>query len=150
MKARLLINGYTVSEHIEIRRSYEYQIRKEMNNIENMLNHLKKHKRLYFKLVMIVAMMLMSGYINPVHAATLINVNEAINKIDTLGNQLLRLMQSIAYWTMIVMTGKECLTEAINGNKHGVGNALVKGVMVMAVIYFLPDLFDMMKSLVSE
>lgn len=147
---KLLINGYTMSEHMEIRRSYEYQIKKEMNHIENMLNHLKKHKRLYFKLVMIVAMMFMSGYINPAHAATLINVDDAIHKIDTLGDQLLRLMQAIAYWTMIVITGKECLTEAINGNKKGVGNAAIKGVMVMAVIYFLPDLFDMMKGLVTE
>lgn len=147
---KLLVNGYTVSEHMEIRRSYEYQIQKEMNHIENMLNHLKKHKRLYFKLVMIIAMMLMSGHINPTYAATLINVNEAVQKIDTLGEQLLRLMQTIAYWTMIVLTGKDCLAEALNGNRKGVGNAAIKGVMVMAVIYFLPDLFDMMKSLVTE
>lgn len=147
---KLLVNGYTVSEHMEIRRSYEYQIQKEMNRIENMLNHLKKHKRLYFKLVMIVAMMFMSGYINPAHAAAIVDVSEAVQKINTLGEQLLTLMQTIAYWTMIVLTGKECLSEALNGNKKGVGNAAIKGIMVMAVIYFLPDLFDMMKSLVTE
>ena len=30
---------------------------KEMNRIENLLNHIKKHRRLYSKLVMIVSMM---------------------------------------------------------------------------------------------
>lgn len=147
---KLLVNGYTVSEHMEIRRSYEYSIQKEMNRLENMLNHLKKNRRLYLRLVMIVSMMFMSGYINPVDAATLINVNEAVDKINSLGNQLLSLIRTIAYWTILVITSKDCITEALNGNKKGVGNAAIRGVMVMAVIYFLPDLFDMMSSIVSE
>ena len=67
---------------------------KELNRVENLLNHIKKHKRLYSKLVMITAMMLMSGYINPALAYAA-DVDYAIKRIDTLGNQLLKLARII-------------------------------------------------------
>ena len=121
---------------------------KEMNRLENILNHLKKHRRLYTKLVFVVSIMLMSGYINPLvsYAA---DVDRAINRLDTLGNQLLKLVRVLAYWAVLITTSKDCIREALNGDKKGVGGAVTKGVMIMAVIYFLPELFDMMESIVA-
>lgn len=147
---KLLVNGYTVGEYMNIRRygcESPTNLTKEMNRLDNLLNHLKKNRRLYLKLVMIVGMMFASGYINPVFAA---DVNQAIAKIDNLGNQLLKLTRVIAYWTVLLMTSKDCIKEALNGDKKRVGNVVVKGIMIMAVIYFLPELFSMMESIVSE
>lgn len=121
----------------------------EMNRLENLLNHIKKHKRLYLKLTMIIAMMFISGYINPSYAM-ITDVNQAIAKIDSLGQQLLKLTRVIAYWTVLLITSKDCIKEALNGDKKRVGNVVVKGVMVMAVIYFLPELFSMMESIASD
>ena len=67
---------------------------KEMDRVENLLNHIKKHKRLYSKLVMIVSMMLISGYINPILAYAA-DVDHAITMLDTLGNQLLKLARTM-------------------------------------------------------
>ena len=61
---------------------------KEMNRLENILNHLKKHRRLYTKLVFVVSIMLMSGYINPL-VSIADAADTAINRLDTLGKQLL-------------------------------------------------------------
>ncbi len=122
---------------------------KEMNRLENLLNHIKKHRRLYFKLVMIVTMMFLSGYVNPAFAMAT-DVEQAIRKIDNLGNQLLKLVRVIAYWTVLLITSKDCIKEALSGDKKRVGNVVVKGVMIMAVIYFLPELFSMMESIVSD
>ena len=121
---------------------------KEMDRVENLLNHIKKHKRLYSKLVMIVSMMLISGYISPivVYAA---DVDHAITMLDTLGNQLLKLARTIGYWTVLLITSKDCIAQAVNGDKKGVGGAVTKGLMIMAVIYFLPELFSMMESIVT-
>ena len=121
---------------------------KEMNKVENLLNHIKKHKNLYRKLTIIVCIMLISGYLSPlsVYAA---DVNNAIEKLDTLGNQLLKLARTIGYWTVLLITSKDCIAQAVNGDRKGVGSAVTKGVMIMAVIYFLPELFSMMESIVS-
>ena len=59
---------------------------KEINKVENLLNHIKKHKNLYRKLTMIVCMMLISGYISPI-VAYAADVDHAITMLDTLGNQ---------------------------------------------------------------
>ena len=121
---------------------------KEMNRVENLLNHIKKHKSLYKKLTIIVCIMLISGYLDPisVYAA---DVNHAIDKLNTLGNQLLKLARTIGYWTVLLITSKDCIAQAVNGDKKGVGGAVTKGLMIMAVIYFLPELFSMMESIVE-
>ena len=120
---------------------------KEMNKVENLLNHIKKHKSLYRKLTIIVCIMLISGYLSPV-AASMGGVDEAISRLDTLGNQLLKVARAIGYWTVLLITSKDCIAQAVNGDRKGVGGAVTKGVMIMAVIYFLPELFSMMESIV--
>lgn len=126
---------------------------KEMNKLDNMLNNLKKNRGLYMKLVCIVSMMLISGYISPDLCGTATyaaDVNEAIAKINGLGEQILDLVRTIGYWTIIIITSKDCIKEALNGDKKGVSGAITKGVMIMATIYFLPELFDMMKSIIES
>ena len=93
-------------------------------------------------------MMLISGYLNPV-SAYMADVNLAINKLDKLGNQLLKLVRTVGYWVVLLITSKDCISQAINGDKKGVGGAVTKGLMIMAVIYFLPELFSMMESIVE-
>lgn len=140
---KILVNGLTISEQIQ-----EHELKRELGKIENLLNHLKKHRRLYLKLVLIVAMMISSGYINPAFA--LVDVNEAINRINTLGNQLLKLVRAIGYWTVLLITAKDCIKESLNGDRRNVSNAIVKGLIIMATLYFLPEMFSLMESIVSQ
>ena len=145
---KILVNGSTISEHIKYRSTSEYELKRELGKLENLLNHLKKHRRLYLKLVLIVAMMLSSGYINPAFA--LVDVNEAINRINTLGNRLLKLVRAIGYWTVLLITAKDCIKESLNGDRRNVSNAIVKGLIIMATLYFLPEMFSLMESIVSQ
>ena len=121
---------------------------KEMNRVENLLNHIKKHKELYRKLTIIVCIMLISGYLSPV-SAYMADVDNAIERLDTLGNQLLKLARTVGYWTVLLITSKDCIAQAVNGDRKGVGGAVIKGIMIMAVMYFLPELFSMMESIVT-
>lgn len=141
---KILVNGLTISEQIQ-----EHELKRELGKIENLLNHLKKHRRLYLKLVLIVAMMISSGYINPAYAL-MVDVNQAINRINKLGNELLRLVRVIGYWTVLLITAKDCIKEALNGDRRNVSNAIVKGLIIMATIYFLPEMFSLMESIVSQ
>ena len=141
---KILVNGLTISEQIQ-----EHELKRELGKIENLLNHLKKHRRLYLKLVLIVAMMLSSGYINPAYAL-MVDVNQAINRINKLGNELLRLVRVIGYLTVLLITAKDCIKEALNGDRRNVSNAIVKGLIIMATLYFLPEMFSLMESIVSQ
>lgn len=143
---KLLINGYTVTEHIQLVRNVEYDLKREIKILDNLLNHIKKNKRLYFKLVTIVAMMLLSGYINPIFAT---NVDQAIAKINSFGEQMLSLVRAVASWTVLLSTSVNCIKKALTGERRDIGGEVTKGIMIMAVIYFLPELFDMMKSLIE-
>ena len=141
---KILVNGLTISEQIQ-----EHELKRELGKIENLLNHLKKHRRLYLKLVLIVAMMLSSGYINPAYAL-MVDVNQAINRINKLGNELLRLVRVIGYWTVLLITAKDCIKESLNGDRRNVSNAIVKGLIIMATLYFLPEMFSLMESIVAQ
>jgi hypothetical protein len=141
---KILVNGLTISEQIQ-----EHELKRELGKIENLLNHLKKHRRLYLKLVLIVAMMISSGYVNPAYAL-MVDVNQAINRINKLGNELLRLVRVIGYWTVLLITAKDCIKEALNGDRRNVSNAIVKGLIIMATLYFLPEMFSLMESIVSQ
>lgn len=145
----LLVNGSTITEHIQIRTSREYIINKEMNRVDNLLNHLKKHKHLYRRLVIIIAMMFLSGFANP-DTVLAVDVETAVSKIDTLGEQLLKLIQAIGYWATLILTSKDMLKDLLSGDRKSIGNTVAKGIMIMATIYFLPELFDMMKSLIED
>ena len=141
---KILVNGLTISEQIQ-----EHELKRELGKIENLLNHFKKHRRLYLKLVLIVAMMISSGYINPAYAL-MVDVNQAINRINKLGNELLRLVRVIGYWTVLLITAKDCIKESLNGDRRNVSNAIVKGLIIMATLYFLPEMFSLMESIVSQ
>ena len=55
---KIIINGATIGEHIKYRSTSEYVLKRELGRLENLLNHLKKNRRLYLKLVLIVYMMI--------------------------------------------------------------------------------------------
>lgn len=97
---KLLVNGYTMGEHMEIRRGCS-SLEKEMNKLDNVLNHLKKHKSLYRKLVVIVAFMFISGYIHPSLAYADV-ADIAVMKIDIICARLFDIVRHIGQYACII------------------------------------------------
>ena len=124
------------------------QLQKEISKVEKLLKKVKNNKAIGKSLVAITCIMLMSGYFNEVSAYA-VDVNQAIRKLDKLGSQLLKLVRAVGYWVVLLTTSKDCISQAVNGDKKGVGGAITKGLMIMAIIYFLPELFSMMESIVE-
>lgn len=149
----LIINGNTIGEHITLnrasrrnKRSLENELERELGRVECLLNHLKRNKRLYLRLVFMIAVLLMNSSPTVVMA---MDVDEAIAKINTFGEQLLKLTQVIAYWAVLLGTCKKCTETAMMGDRKQIIGEAMKGVMIMGIIYFLPELFDMMSSMVD-
>lgn len=134
------VQSFTFSEFREI------ELYNEMKRIDKLLEHLKRNKKAYSTLVMTLAILFLKGYISPSLA---INPDEAIVKINNMGNQLLKLVRVLAYWTTILITSRDCIKEALQGCNHNITSVVSKGLLIMAVIYFLPELFSMMESLVE-
>ena len=124
----------------------EMELYKEMKKVDKLLEHLKKNKRAYSTLVLTLAFMFFKGYISPSLA---INPDEAILKINNMGDQLLKLVRAIGYWTVILITSRDCIKEALKGCNHNITGIVSRGLIIMAVLYFLPELFSMMESLVG-
>ena len=105
----------------------EMELYKEIKKVDKLLEHLKRNKKAYTTLVMALAFVFFKGYISPSLA---INPDEAISKINTIGNQLLKLVRVI-------------------GCNHNVMAIVSRGLIIMAVLYFLPELFSMIESLIE-
>ncbi|MGL5752777.1 MAG: hypothetical protein ACRCXT_19720 [Paraclostridium sp.] len=52
---KILINGYTVTENIQLKRSYT---RKDMSKLDNIIGHIKRNKKKYLMLVLAVAILI--------------------------------------------------------------------------------------------
>lgn len=124
----------------------EQELYKEIKKVDKLLDHLKRNKKAYTTLVMALAFVFFKGYVSPSLA---INPDEAIAKINTIGNQLLKLVRVIGYWTVILVSSRDCIKEAMQGCNHNVMPIVSRGLIIMAVLYFLPELFSMMESLIE-
>ncbi|MGL5718455.1 MAG: hypothetical protein ACRCX2_35955 [Paraclostridium sp.] len=145
---KVLVNGLTVGEHLRVLKNREDE-RVIYKNTERLINHIKKHKWLYARLVVMLAITLFTGAFNidPVFAA---DVDKMVSKVNELGNTLLKLAQVIGYWIVLLITLKDAIGEALRGNRQEIGNIVIKGVLLMATIYYLPVLFDFMKELTLD
>ena len=138
----MLLSKYKV-ESYNFKEFRNQELIKEVRSLEKSLNHIKKHRMLYKNIEMF-----MKGYLNPALAYAT-DVSVAVERLNTLGNELLSLVRTVAYWTVLLITSKDCISQAVNGDRKGVGGAVTKGLMIMAIIYFLPELFNLMESIVS-
>lgn len=146
---QVLVNGVTVSEYLKGLK-YKKEIESNIMITEKILIHLKKNKMLYMKLVFIIALAMFHGVISAEVVCAATNVDGAIEKINTLGETLLKLVQTIGYWATLGLTFKDIFEEVvIKGSKHNLGNIIMRGIMLCAAIYYLPELFDFMKSIIS-
>ncbi|CUP75158.1 hypothetical protein [Clostridium baratii] len=81
---------------------------------------------------------------NPVFA-------EGIAQVDKVGNQLLGIAQQVCYWICLIMGIKEIITELLKGdaihNPSDIMRAIIKYAIAFASVYFMPYLFDMIKTM---
>lgn len=128
---KLIINGYTVTEHMKLRRSKE-----DIKLVETMITHIKRNKVMYAKLVFTTALML--------HLNINIFATGFESSLDTVGNQIIDMLMSVAKWACIGMGTKNMITTMING--ANMRQATTEGIQYFIgylFIQFYPQLFDL-------
>lgn len=128
---KLLVNGYTVTEHLKLKRS-----KKDLDLIDRVLENIKANKVMYAKLVLLTALML--------HFDILIYADSFGASIDRVGNQILGMLESVAKWGCLSMGVKDMITTILNGGN--IKNAINNGLMYLLGYVFIslyPQLFSL-------
>ena len=82
---KILLNGYTVTEHMQLVRS-----RKDLDLVNKAIDHIKANKGMYLKLVLFTALLL--------HFDILVYANDFNTSIDRVGYQILDMLKTVARW----------------------------------------------------
>lgn len=128
---KILINGYTVTEQLKIKRS-----EKDIKLVERMIDHIKSNKVMYAKLVFTTALLL--------HINVNVFATGFEDSLDSVGNQIIDMLLSVAKWACIGMGTKNMITTMINGGN--IRQATTEGIQYFIgflFIQFYPELFDL-------
>ena len=128
---KILINGYTVTEHMQLVRN-----RKDIDLVNRVIDHIKANKVMYAKLVLFTALLL--------HFDILIYADSFGSSLDRVGNQILGMLESVAKWGCLGMGVKDMITVLLNGGS--MKNAINSGLMYLLGYVFIslyPQLFSL-------
>ena len=142
---RIVINGSSISElMVEKVREFrkveiiEYDFNYEdMTIVEKALDHIKRNKGLYMKLVIFSAMLLN-------YNMTFIYAGSFGSSLNQVGNTIVGMLLDVAKWGCIGMGLRNMIITLINGGN--IKQAMTEGIqywMGYLFIQFYPQLFDL-------
>ena len=117
----------------------------ELNKIDKFIGHLKRNKKVYKKLVFTVAMTMLFVQFD-IRLIYAVNVDEAINKINDITKQLLRLVQVVGSSANLILVFKNVITELFRGSGN-ISKPVMNFIWIQLVLYFLPMLGDLIASI---
>lgn len=149
---KVLVNGNTVTEmicekvakvreykNIELVKDFKFD-NKNVSLVNRILDHIKRNKIVYARLVLVTAIML--------HFDIVIYANGFEASLDRVGNQILNMLMSFAKWGCLGMGIKDMVTTLINGGN--MKNSINSGLMYLLGYVFIsiyPQLFTMFQGI---
>ena len=70
-------------------------------------------------------------------------------KVNAAGNKLLGIVQSLAYWTALIMCSTEIMKNIMQGDHKSVSKSILKYSLAYGSLYLLPWIFDLIKEIFS-
>lgn len=113
---------------------------RDKSALEELAERVYKNKTLKSMAVFVIASL---TYAEKVLAAD--TTVEAVKRLNTAGNTLLSVMQTIGYWVALLMCIIEILKTLSSGDTKSIGRIIVKYLMAFAGIYVLKWLFDLIR-----
>ena len=133
----MLLNKYKV----EVYKFNEFSTRKEISKLDKAIDHVKRNKKKYMLLVTIIALTI---DLTTVSSFALAPGTEAIN---VAGEKILGLIRDVGYWVAIILCSKDVLKHLMRGHMESIGSIIAIYGLSFGVLYFLPWLFDLIKSI---
>lgn len=128
-------------------------------NQNSLKNKLRKNKQLYGeefakfihsdkKLKIITTFVIANALmIQKAIAETPPDIEDSLGKIDAAGGTFLLICRRFAYWLCLIMCIIEILRSLMQGDTKSIGKVIFKYVLAFATLYFMPWLFNIIKSI---
>lgn len=121
-----------------------------LTNLDKIIGHIKRNKRLYRRLVFNVALTCLLMNIDlSIAYANAVNVDDAIRKIEEITDQLLRLAQVVGSSVNLVFVFKNVVGEIFRGNGN-ISKPVLNYIWIQLVLFFLPTLGDIISSIADN
>ena len=121
-----------------------------LTNLDKIIGHIKRNKRLYRRLVFNVALTCLLMNIDlSIAYANAVNVDDAIRKIEEITDQLLRLAQVVGSSVNLVFVFKIVVGEIFRGNGN-ISKPVLNYIWIQLVLFFLPTLGDIISSIADN
>lgn len=130
---KILINGYTFTECLKLKKSYN---NKEIMELDIAICNLKRNKKKYMQVVVALAYIM---FLNP-------EAVFASDKIVTMGNSIVTKIQLYAGIIAMVMAVIELAGELIKGGRNHFQIIFKYGVGYVALL-LVPTIFEMIRNL---
>ena len=121
-----------------------------LTNLDKIIGHIKRNKRLYQRLVFNVALtcLLMNIDLSITYASA-VNVDDAIRKIEEITDQLLKLAQVVGSSVNLVFVFKNVVGEIFRSNGN-ISKPVLNYIWIQLVLFFLPTLGDIISSIADN
>ena len=136
---KILVNGNAVDEIVREKMNKKYND-SDLSLVERMIDHIKRNKVMYVKLIFTTALML--------HFNINCNATSFEESLDKVGNQIVDMLLSVAKWGCIGMGIKNMIGTMLNGgNMKQASTEGVQYFLGYLFIQFFPQLFDLFKGI---
>ena len=126
------VESYTVQEFLN---------KEDVSYLDKVIDHLKKNKKKNILLVTIIALTIDLSKFSSFALAP------GMNAIDEAGQKILDLIRRVGYWIAIILCSKDVLKHCMRGHVESIGSVIAMYGLSFGVLYFLPWLFDLIKSI---
>lgn len=106
---------------------------KELKKIDQFIGHIKRNKKLYLQLIVILAFIGLNTGISFADG-----IATTLAKIDRAGNNFLRIAKGIGYWAILIKGVTEVIKSGMEGDKETAVKIVLRYVLIYAVLFFFP------------
>ena len=128
------VKSYTVQEFLN---------REEVSYLDKVIDHIKRNKKKYMLLVTIIALTI------DLSKFSSFALTSGVAAIDAAGQKILDLIRRVGYWIAIILCSKDVLKHCMRGHVESIGSVIAMYGLSFGVLYFLPWLFDLIKSIIA-
>lgn len=126
------VESYTIREFLNM---------EHVSYLDKVIDHIKRNKKKYMLLVTIIALTI------DLSKFSSFALTPGVQAIDVAGQKILDLIRRVGYWIAIILCSKDVLKHCMRGHVESIGSVIAMYGLSFGVLYFLPWLFDLIKSI---
>ena len=119
----------------------EFLNKEDISYLDKAIDHVKRNKKRYMLLVIVIALTI------DLSKFSSFALTPGVQAIDEAGQKILDLIRRVGYWIAIILCSKDVLKHCMRGHVESIGSVIAMYGLSFGVLYFLPWLFDLIKSI---